>query len=783
MVVATAAAVGSTVYSLLGARSPVEVSPPPSASEAVATCPVCSVGCGLISVASGGDVYPPRGDDQSSSTAGMVCTRGALPPASSWPSTIGTPLERISPGTKRQAPTMDQFRPLTWEEALARIARTILQQGGSDPAAVGCILGGGLAVEDHYLAAKVFKGALGSPSIDSVESLHSRTSDRVLMEQTGQVASPTCLNDIALANLIVVVGEDLANTHPVVYARVAEAVASRGAELVIIDPRETDTVRRTRSLHIPVRSGGEVALFNAMGSVLVHELGTAPSQWSLNNSINVRALAEYLRLYNPSFDENERVDAQLLIDLCDGPVEWVSGLGNRDSAGFIKSFDVPTITGLDAETIDDLARKWNLARNVLTIWSSRLSGAGDDGAAVASVLNLHLMTGQMGRPGAGPLALQAYAGGRGAMEAGASPLTLPGSYAAGTGASTALVETWGPTMADNASRLPPGLGALAVLAGSRTDQLKVLLMLGGFVSQQLPDTGGLVQEALANVPFVITTAARLEDPDVVYADLVLPRASWSEREAYYVSSERKVSRSLPSMARLGGTRTEMEVLADLGARFVSGPEFSLPTATVAMDELCRATAGSPADMSALPLGDELTDSRGMQWPVTDLATAAAGGTPRRHMGQDGGTGFPTPTGKALVVPREHPGVRRPMDPEYPMTALVSVDGATWWDRSFPEPAGGEVVRPMELEPSYVEVHPDDATELGLEEGSIATVTSATGMLELPVRVGPRGMARGHVFMAWGSGLPIQMLAPSIPLDGDGVPPWSAFPVRVEGPVL
>ncbi len=767
------------MFSLLDLRSPIEVSPPPSATEAVATCPVCSVGCGLVSIASGGEAFPPRGDTKSSSTSGMVCTRGALLPASSWPSSIGAPLERISPGTKGEPPTMDHFRPVTWEEAVSRIAQAALQHGTGDPAAVGCILGGGLALEDQYLAAKVFKGALGSPSIDSVESIHSRASDKVFLDQTGQVASPTCLNDIGLANLIVVVGEDLANTHPVAYARVAEAVANRGAKLVVIDPRVTDTARRTRSLHVPVRSGGEVALFNSIGSVLVHELGVAPHQWALANSLNARAHAEYLRLYAPAFDENERVDPQLLVDLCDGPSDWVTELGNRDAAGFLKGFDVPSITGLVPETVRDLARSWNLARNVLTIWSSRLSGAGDGGAAVSTVLNLHLLTGQMGRPGSGPLALQAHGGGRGAMESGASPLTLPGSNPGGQGPSTALLETWGPTLADNASRLPPGPGALDILARARTDQLKVLLLLGGAVTQQLPDTEGLVAEAMMAVPFLVTTAARLEDPDVAYANLVLPRASWYEREGHYISSERKVSRSLPAMARLEGTRTEMEVLADLGSRFVSGPEFDLATATEAMDELRRASEGAPADIIALPLGDDLTEARGLQWPVPDLLTAAAGGTPRRHMGQDGGEGFPTPSGKALVTPREHPGLRRPPDPDYPSTALISVDGATWWDSLMFKPFGGDLERPEELEPAYVEVPPEDAAEMGLTEGSIARITSRTSTLELPVRVGPTGMVRGHVFIAWGTDLPVQTLAPSIPLDAHGVPPWSAIPVRVE----
>jgi ferredoxin-nitrate reductase len=675
---------------------------------------------------------------------------------------------------------MDQFQAIEWDEAIASIATVLVEVGMTDPSTRCCILGANLALEDAYVAAKVFKGALNSPSIDTVESVHSRTTDRVMMDQLGQVASPTCLNDIGLADLIVVVGEDLATTHPVVYAHVVEAVTAKGATLVVIDPRVTATATRTKCIHVPVRAGGEVAFMNAIGHVLVHELGVAPVQWALDNSLNAEAHAEYVRLYGPVFNENERVDAQQLVDLCDGPSEWVAGLGNRDAAGFLKSFDVPTITGIEGETVRDLARRWNLARNVLTIWSSRLSGSGDGGAAVSSVLNLHLLSGQVGRPGSGPMGLQAYSTGRGAMDAGASPLTLPGSYPAGGTPSPALEEAWGPDMAANAARLPPGPGALDFLTRARAEEVMALILMGGSVSTQLPDSEGLVKAALGAKSFVVSTASSLEDPDVRYANLVLPRTSWYQREAHFISSERKVARSLPSMAPMPGTRTEMEFLSLLGSHLVAGPDFDFSSPTIAMDELRRATEDAPADMSALVLGQDLTDARGMQWPVADVISASAKGSPRRHMGQDGrGTGFPTSTGRALTMPREHPGLRRPQDPEFPMTAIMSVGDTTWWDGLEYEPHGGDVVRPRVVEGAYIEMGAEDAEELLLEEGSMVTVTSGEVTVDLPLRLAPPGMARGHVFIPWGVDKEVQALAPSLPLDGDGVPPWSAFPVKVE----
>jgi assimilatory nitrate reductase catalytic subunit len=335
-------------------------------------------------------------------------------------------------------------------------------------------------------------------------------------------------------------------------------------------------------------------------------------------------------------------------------------------------------------------------------------------------------------------------------------------------------------MAANAARLPKGQGVIDIMARAKFGQIQALLLLGGSVSAQLPDSEGMVREALMSVNFMVSTASAMEDPDVMYADLVLPRASWYEREAHYISSERKVARSLPSLDPLPESRTDMEFLSMLGSQFVAGPDFDFPSSTVALDELRIASEGAPADMSSLVLGQDLTDARGMQWPVKDELSASAKGNPRRHMGQDGRVpGFPTPTGKALTLPQEHPGLRRPQDPEFPMTAIMSIGDVTWWDGLHYTPHGGDVVRPRQVDAAYVEVGAEDAVELGLEEGSMALVTSGSRSVVLPVRLAPTGMAKGHVFIPWGGDIEVQALAPSAPLDGDGVPPWSTFPVKLE----
>ena len=777
---ATVAAAGSTLAAILGKPSGPAIPAAARPRTSVAVCPVCSVGCVLEAVSAGGEPSPSSGDPLATSTGGMLCDRGAFVTGRDWPATLEGPMVRVAGSAKGSPAQPSHFEPIAWDDALDLLASKLVEvESDIGPDGRGCLIDGGVPLEDCYMAAKLWKGAMRSGAIDCVESLHSRASEAATVAQLGAAASPTCLADLGLAGLIVVVGEDLAVTHPVLYARVAEAVLTRGARLVVIDPRATATAARVLGLHVNCRAGGEVALLNAVGHVLAHELGATADAWAAEHAINASAYREFLKLYNPRYDPTEAVDPALLVSLCEGDTTWVQGLGNRDDKNNIKSFDVPTITGLTDAQVKEVASLWASASGVVTILSSRLGGSGDGGAVASTVLNLHLLTAQLGRAGAGPLFLAATAAGRGAYDAGATPMGLPGGTTPIVGAPPAsLLAAWGSTLSDNATRAH-AMGAMDMLAAAADGRLPRLLLLGGTVTAHLPDQAGLLEQAMASA-YVAATVAHLEDPDADWADLLLPRLPWPQRECHYISADRRVARSLPFMGAPAGPRTELEVLAALGAIMTSGGEFEARTSAAAMAELARATAGAAADMSALPAGDALTEARGVQWPVATATQAALKGTARRHMGQDGlGAGFPTPTGKALVAPREHLPLADAPTSERPLTAILSVDAGTWWDSTQYVPEGGAVVRDRTHEESYVELALEDGLALGALGGETVIVSTARGQVQVPVRIAPSGTARGHAFLPWGSRDQTGTLPPSGKRDRNGTPPWSTFAVRVE----
>jgi predicted molibdopterin-dependent oxidoreductase YjgC len=318
-----------------------------------------------------------------------------------------------------------------------------------------------------------------------------------------------------------------------------------------------------------------------------------------------------------------------------------------------------------------------------------------------------------------------------------------------------------------------------ILGRASRRQLPVLLLLGGSVSEEVPDSH-LVDTALRSA-YVVSNAAHLEDPDVAYTDLLLPGGTWYDREGHYISSERRVALSWPVFPlETRGWRT-IYVLSKIGGAMGPPELFDENESSWSwMRELAEVTRGTPADLTHLPLLFDLREARGVQWPVATERSASFGGTARRHMGQDGrGPGFPTESGKAVVLPREHPGLRRATDPAYPLRAVMGLDIGTWWDGTFFELTGGEVERSRVRRGAYVEMTREDAQDLGLAEMALALVTSLSGEVELPVRYAQTGTVRGHVFIPWGGDKRTQVLAPSFPLDRNGVPPWSVFHVRVE----
>jgi len=777
---ATVAAAGSTLSAILGRPSEVLGPAAMEARESVAACPVCSVGCGLLAVSAGDALHPSSGDPLSTATKGMECVRGAFVPAREWPATLAQPMARISEMTKGSPAQASHFRPVTWDEALDDLAGRLVEAGQVfGRGAPSCLIDGGVPLEDCYVAARLWKGHLGSGSIDSVESLHTRAAEAAYAEQLGAPGPPTCHADVSLADLIVVIGEDIASTHPVLYSRVVEAVVG-GSKLVVIDPRVTQTALRTTCLHLPLKAGGEVALLNSVAYVIAHELGAVPEAWTSAHARNVAVYKEFVRLYDPTYDPNGLLDPLTLTGVSETDHAWVAELGNRDAKGNLKSFDVPAVTGLSTDQVKDLAGRWAKARGVVTIVSGRLGGMGDGGAAVSSALNLHLLTGQLGRGGAGPMFLTVTGSGRAAYDAGATPVGLPGGAPAVPDAPPqSLVDAWGATAANEASRAAATSGAVKVLQGAAEGKVPVLLLLGGTVTAHVPDSSRLVEGAMRGA-FVAATVGHLEDPDAAWADLLLPHLTWPQRECHLVSAERRVLRSMPCMGAPAGARTELEVLARIGATIAGADAFPFTGPSDALAELKRATEGTPADMSELPLAQALTDARGVQWPVATATAAKLKGTPRRYLGQDGlGAGFPTPTGKAAILPREHRGLVDAPTPGRAFVAVVSVDGDTWWDGLQYVDAGGEVERAREIPPSYVEIAGADALGMLVTEGTMVRVTTDRGGVVVPVRIAPDGTAPGHVFLPWGGQARVGVLPPSGPLDRNGTPPWTAFAVSVE----
>jgi anaerobic selenocysteine-containing dehydrogenase len=565
---------------------------PVTGGEAI--CPRCGVGCRLAMESADGRLVRVRGVADSPASLGGICARGAtLPQWAQSPDRLTRPLLRTRRG--------DDPRPTTWSGALqwtaSRIREIIAAHG---PDAVAFLGGGRLDSEAAYVAAKLFKGFLGTNNtgIDGPPGLDDAGAG--YRASLGADGSPACLDDIERSDCLVAWGGDLAESHPITFDRLrGRRRAEPGVELIVVAPRPSPAVELA-TLHVPAAPGRAIALMNAVGRRLIEE---------------------------------DRVDQRFLDD------HTRSFGAYRDSLLDATWDDLVAASGVPERLILDLAARIARARAWLSLgpasWGRGVPGAWADG----SLINLHLLTGQIGRPGAGPLALAAQPNARGVAEGGLPADRLPGDRPVDDARHRAEVEAhWGRPPGTIAAR--PGLAAAEVFPALESGRLKAIWIAAADPAAGRRD----VRRALARAELVVVQEVRHPTETTRLADVLLPSARWSEKVGTSTGGDRLVSRSEQVVAPPGAALPDWEILARFG-RALGCDGFAFRNPAEVWDEFIASTAGRPCDMAGMT-ADRLRRVRHLRWPCP---TTDHPGTPRLYA--DGL--FPTADGRARFLTRPH----------------------------------------------------------------------------------------------------------------------------------
>ena len=662
-------------------------------------CPYCGVGCRLRLEgipATGAARFPlvtrVRGVEEAAANLGRICAKGAqLGPTIDTSDRLTRPHLRLS--------RHGDFRATDWDTALGYVAEVftnVLNTHG--PEAVAFYGSGQLDTETAYLVTKLFKGHLGCNNTDSNSRLCMAAAVAGYRTSLGSDGPPCCYDDIDEADVVLVMGSNMAEAHPVLFDRLKASKKLRPSrQIVVVDPRRTATAA-VADLHLAVAPGGDIALLNALGRILL-----------LMGAVDEAFVAAHTSGFA---DYRQFLLAQDLGELC-----AASGVGEAvlyrlahliaGAGGFLSFYCM----GLNQSTVG--------------MWKNN------------SLINLHLLTGQIGKAGAGPFSLTGQPNAMGGREAGLLSHQLPGYRTVEDADHRRTVERFW-NRGDGTLSPKVGLTAVEMFRALEKGQLKAIWIAGTNPAVSLPDLHQ-VRRALARARLVVVQDAYHPTETSRLADVLLPAAQWGEKEWTSTNSERTVSHSPCLYAAPEEALPDWEILARFARKFGCEEGFAYTEAAQVWDEFIALTAGRPCDMAGIT-SVRLRSEGSLQWPCP---TPDHGGSKRRYLDRR----FATPDGRARFLARDHREPREMPDHEFPLVLTTGRLYAHW--HTLTRTAKADKLMRREPGP-FVEVHPEDADRLDLGEGDLAQLSSRRGTIQLPVRRSV-GVSPGMVFVPfhWG----------------------------------
>lgn len=669
-------------------------------TETRSTCPYCGVGCGVIIESDGAQITGVRGDPDHPANFGRLCTKGSsLHHTAAAPITLQARL--LQPALRPQrghAP-----RDTTWDSALDlaadRFAATVREHG---PDAVGFYISGQLLTEDYYVFNKLAKGLLGTNNIDTNSRLCMSSAVAGYKGTLGADAPPACYDDIPRASTLFITGANPAWAHPILYRRIEDARAANPAmKVIVVDPRRTDTAGAA-DLHLAIQPGTDVALCHGMLNVMLAE-GWVDGAFIAEHTTGFDALHQRVRDYPPA----------VAARLC--------GIAEADLVQ---------------------AARWfaNAGGRTLSLYCQGLNQSSSGTAKNAALINLHLATGQIGKPGAGPFSLTGQPNAMGGREVGGMANLLSAHRDLNNSQHRAEVaRLWG--LPDVPGK--PGKTAVEMFEAAAEGEIRALWISCTNPAQSMPDQA-LVRRALQRAEFVVVQEAFSTTATCQYADLLLPATTWGEKDGTVTNSERRISRVRPAVPAPGGARHDWAAACDfarrLEARLRPGLPSLFPYASpeAVWNEHRESTRGRDLDITGLSYAR--LEMRPAQWPFPSGATEG-----RSRLYEDGV--FPTSDGRARFHDAAFVPLAEGRDGDYPLSLTTGRLRDQWHGMSRTGTIGrlfGHVPEPS------LDLHPADLARLALAAGDLVQVTSRRGSLVVPVQPSDE-VAESQAFMAmhWG----------------------------------
>ncbi|WP_430245395.1 molybdopterin-dependent oxidoreductase [Neorhizobium sp. DAR64861/K0K2] len=650
------------------------------------TCPYCGVGCGVIAAVDDEGKISVSGDPDHPASYGRLCSKGSAL------------AETLDMDGRALYPRVHGERA-GWDEALDLVAANFQRAiGNHGPDSVAFYVSGQMLTEDYYVANKLMKGFIGSANIDTNSRLCMASSVAGHRRAFGADTVPACYEDLELADLVVLVGSNMAWCHPVLYQRLAAAKAARPSmKVVVIDPRKTAT-SDIADLHLAVAADGDIALFNGLLTYL-SETGAVDEN--------------YVSRHTSGFPE-------ALMAAASGSVS-----------------DLSEATGVSGMLIRQFYRLFGQTEKVVTCYSQGVNQSAVGTDKVNAIINCHLATGRIGRPGMGPLSLTGQPNAMGGREVGGLANMLAAHMAIENSVHRDRVQRFwsSPTIADR-----PGLKAVDMFEAVADGRIKAIWIMSTNPVVSMPEADA-VKAALQACPFVVVSDIQQDTDTARLAHVLLPATGWGEKSGTVTNSERRISRQRPFLSAPGEARADWWQMAEVGKRMGFGPAFDYSGEAQIFAEHAALSAFENEGERDFDIGAHAVISHGaykelqpFQWPLRGDGSKLA------RFFADGG--FFTADRRARLVPVETPALEK-TDGRFPFTLNTGRIRDHWHTMTR---TGKSARLSAHIAEPFCEIHPADAAQAGIGDADLVHVEGENGRSIIVRALLTERQMRGSVFI-------------------------------------
>lgn len=682
------------------------------------TCPYCGVGCGVLATPKPDGSVEIAGDPAHGANLGRLCVKG-----SALGETVGLEDRLLYPMVREPSPSASLLplppagegpgrgpaRQATWDKALATIAegftKTIQEHG---PDAVAFYVSGQLLTEDYYVANKLMKGYIGSANIDTNSRLCMSSAVAGHKRAFGEDLVPGCYEDFEEADLVVLVGSNTAWCHPVLFERLVAAKKARpGMQIVVIDPRHTATCELA-DLHLPLAPGSDVRLFNGLLAWL-HEHGVMDT--------------EFVEAHTEGADKAVALALQ--------------------TGGSLAH--VAKACKLSEEKLRQFYALWARTEKVVTAFSQGVNQSSSGSDKVNAIINCHLYTGRIGKPGATPFSITGQPNAMGGREVGGLANMLAAHLDIGNAEHRALVQNFwqSPVIADQ-----QGLKAVDLFEAIHSGKVKAVWIMATNPVVSMPDADR-VKEALLKCPLVVVSEVMARTDTADLAHVLLPALAWGEKDGSVTNSDRRISRQRAFLSRPGEAKADWWALAEVGKRMGFAQGFDYASAHEIFVEHAALTAernnaeSLPRQLNLRGLiglnADEYDTLQPLQWPVLQ-APGSAPAVIVSRLFTDGR--YAHADGKARLLPLMPRDPVNKINDDWPLVLNTGRVRDHW--HTMTRTGKSPKLADHSAEP-FVEIHPQDAMGWGVQDGRLARVVTQWGSCVVRVRA-TSSVARRQLFV-------------------------------------